>query len=326
MAQTSESMRWLILIAAVAATGMLARAQDTIKVAVETVQVHATVTDFNGRFVTNLKSGDFKVYEDGKEQKVDAFTSDDSPLSVGILFDVNGLMGDNFALAKQAALTFLKTGNFNNEYFLIEFNNQPQIAADFTRDLETLENHVPRLQKTKESSAIDAINLGLEKLRNGSNPRKVLLLFSSGGYSRNEHRTAQVQNLARQLDVQIFGVTLVMPAMSATNADPMECAGVTPGVCGVHVLGSGFETGLDIISSVGGEGFASDSAPDFVTISRRIGVALRNQYILGYQSTNPVHDGKYRSLQVKLAIRDVPDLKVHTRDGYYAFGTEGGQR
>ncbi len=315
------------MIAAIAAATGLASAQiQTYKVNVETVQIHTTVTDFKGRFVTNLKSRDFTIFEDGNPQKIDAFTSDDSPLSVGILFDVNGLMGDNFALAKQAALTFLKTGNFNNEYFLVEFNNRPQIVEDFTHDLAALENHAQMLRGTKESGAIDALNLGLEKLRSGNNPRKVLLLFSTGGYSRNEHKTDQVRNLARQLDVQMFGVTLVMPSVSVANADPMECADATPGLCGVHVLGSGFDTGVDIISSVGGEGFASDSAPDFVTICRRIGVALRNQYILGYQSTNSVHDGKYRSLQVKLAIRDVPDLKVHTRAGYYAFGSEGGQR
>ena len=319
-------MRLPIFIAVVAATGLMAYAQDTLKVRVETVQVYATVTDFKGRFVTNLKQNNFRIFEEGKEQKVDAFTSDDSPISVGIIFDVNGTTGDNFPLAKQAALTFLNAGNLNDEYFVVEFNDKPQITQDFTRDLGKLANHVPELHRTKESSAIDAINLGLDTLRHGRSPRKILLVFSNGGYSKNEHSSGQVQNLGRQLDAQIFGVTMVLPSVSAASADLMACNPVEPGVCGTYILRDGYDTGLSIIDSVGGEGFASDSGPDFVTVCRRIGVALRNQYILGYQSTNPDHDGKYRHLQVKLDVRDVPDLRVHTRDGYYALAPDGGSR
>jgi Ca-activated chloride channel family protein len=313
----------LLSLAAAAA----ALAQDTIKVHVETIQVYANVTDFKGRFVTNLKQDNFKILEDGKEQHIDAFSSDDSPLSVGLIFDVNGFMGDNFPLARQAALTFLNVGNLNNEYFVIEFNNKPQVTEDYTQDLDKLASHKPALHATKESGELDAIDLGLETLRRARNPRKVLLVFSSGGYSQNEHKAGPIRKLARQLDAQIFGVTLVMPSVSASNADPMACAGETPGICGRYDLSNGFDTGFDIIDSVGGEGgFASDSATDFETTCRRIGVALRNQYILGYQSTNAAHDGTYRHLEVKLNVQNVPDLRVHTRDGYYAFDPDGGQR
>jgi Ca-activated chloride channel homolog len=277
------------------------RPADVIRVNVEMVQAYTTVTDVKGRFVTNLKAGNFRVSEDGKEQQIDAFSSDDSPLSVGILFDVNGTMGDNLPLAKEAALSFLKAGNFKNEYFLLEFNDKPQITVDYTNDLGKLKNHTSLLRRSRNDGAMDAIYAGLEKLRNAKNPRKVLLVFTTGGDLKNEHKIAQVRNLAAQLDVQIYGISI---------AD-INAHGYDEGT-----------SGMEVVDSVGGEVFAPDTGADFLTTCRKIAVALRNQYVIGYQSTNAAHDGKYRRLKVKLTLDDAPELFVHTRGGYYARGPE----
>src|SRR5436190_23183994 len=102
---------FLLVVIAVPTVGLILYSQDVIKVNVETVQVYTTVTDVKGRFVTGLKAADFKVAEDGVSQEIEAFTSDDAPISLGILVDVTGTMGDNLPLAKQAALTFLRAGN-----------------------------------------------------------------------------------------------------------------------------------------------------------------------------------------------------------------------
>ena len=309
-------MRWIIFAAAL--TGVFAFAQDTLKVNVETVQVYANVTDLKGRFVTGLKSDNFKVFEDGKEQKIDGFTSDDSAVSAGIVIDVNGLMGDNFPAARQGALEFLKTGNLRNEYFVVEYSDKAEVTVDYTRDLSALEKlAAPTLRQTKTTAVLDAIRIGVEKLQTAHNPRKALLVFASTGVMKSESKTSQVRDLARRLDVQLLGVTLT----------PSAPAGAPVGYSPTAIQSDvemGSEPTLDVMNDLGGDGFAADSAPDLLTLCQRIAVGLRNQYILGYQPTNSAHDGKYRRLQVKLEVKNVPDLIVHTRAGYYALGPEGG--
>ena len=301
-------MKLPILIAAVALTGLLAFAQDTIKVHVETVQVYTTVTDIGGRFVTNLKQDDFKVFEDGKEQKVDAFSSDDSPISVGIVFDASGLMGDNFQVARAGAIEFLKTGNLSNEYFLVESNNKPKLTEDYTRDIEKLQNHAAILQKTKDDAVVDAVNLALTKLRDATNPRKVLLVFTERRPPFRERSQSGSSSESRT---------------TAGRANPRrhDPEGLTD-------FGDQVASGADVLESLGADPFAADSAEDFVNVCRRVSVEIQEpKYILGYQSTNPAHDGKYRSLEVKLNFaKDVPDLTVHTRAGYYATDSKRGMQ
>jgi Ca-activated chloride channel family protein len=292
-----------ILVLLVAATSVaLAGAQDTFKVNVESVQVYATVTDVNGRFVTDLERPDFRVFEDGKEQQIDAFSSDDSPLSVGILFDSDGEMGSNWNIAKQAALAFLKVGNLANEYFLIEYSAKPQVTEDYTADLDKLAAYSHKIKGSANDGGLDAIYAGLEKLRDARNPRKVLLVFTSGGFLKSQHSAAAVRTLARQLDVQIYGITLIKSDFHGT-----------PG---------GRDSGETLIGSVGGQTFTPDNGRDFLNTGRKVAVGLRNQYILGYHSTNPKHDGKYRRLEVKLALENAPHLNVQTRNGYYSMEPE----
>src|SRR3984957_1445641 len=242
-------MRWLILMATVTVTGLMAYAQETIKVNVETVQVYATVTDLKGRFVTDLTARDFKVVEDGKEQHIDAFSSDDSPLSVGILFDSNGDMGTDWEIAKQGALAFLKVGNLGDDYFVIEYNDKPKLTEDYTSDIEKLQNHAHTMGHSRDNGAYDAIYAGLEKLRDAKHPRKVLLVFTSGGYLKSQHGAAAVRTLARQLDVQVYGIT-------STEID-------------IHGALKGRDTGETVIDSVGGETFTPDDPRDFPNTCRK---------------------------------------------------------
>jgi hypothetical protein len=144
--------------------------------------------------------------------------------------------------------------------------------------------------------------MGLEKLREAKNPRKVLRVFTSGGYLKSQHKAAAVRALARQLDVQIYGITLI-------EVD-------------IHGSLDGRDSAETLIGSVGGETFTPDGALDFLSTCRKVAVGLRNQYILGYHSTNPEHDGKYRRLDVKLALKNAPPLNVQTRNGFYALGPE----
>lgn len=288
----------LTFVAVMAAFGQ--QPLQTLKVNVELVQVYATVTDTRGRYVRDLKREHFQVLEDGVEQKLESFAFDDVPVSTGVILDVGGSMKDNLGVAREGAMTFLKAGHLDNEFFLVEFNDKAELTEEYTRDLTTLQNHMQFLPSKMTKAPYDAIHLGLEQLKDAINPRKILLVMTSGGYIKNAHKASEVRNLARQMDVQIFNVAL--PIDTDLHGEINDIAAAS-----------------DVIEPIGGRNFVAADAQDYFSICRRIAVAVRNQYAITYRSTNSAHDGKFRKIQIRLsAPKGAPELIVQTRDGYYA--------
>src|SRR6267142_466134 len=113
---------------------------QTLKIDVDLVLVNATVTDSLNRYVSGLGQEHFQIWEDKLEQKIEYFSSEDNPVSLGVIFDVSGSMKDKISTARDAAVTFLKTGNPEDEYFLVEFANRPEVAADFTTDVSKIQS------------------------------------------------------------------------------------------------------------------------------------------------------------------------------------------
>src|SRR5215831_5855834 len=153
---------------------------QSLKVDVDLVLVNATVTDPLNRYVTSLEASHFQITEDKVEQKIEYFNAEEVPISIGIIFDVSGSMKDKIATARQAANTFLKSGNPEDEYFIVEFANRPELMADFTTDITKLQNKLILTQAKGQTAMYDSVYLGLEKLKEGSNPKKALLLITDG--------------------------------------------------------------------------------------------------------------------------------------------------
>src|SRR6188474_3116892 len=101
---------------------------QTLKVDVDLVLVNSTVTDPQNRYVTGLEPEHFQIWGDKVEQKIAYFSAEDVPISLGVIFDISGSMKDKISTARDAAVTFLKTGNPEDEYFLVEFANRPELA------------------------------------------------------------------------------------------------------------------------------------------------------------------------------------------------------
>jgi Ca-activated chloride channel family protein len=288
-------------ILAVAFTSVAQDVPQTFRVNVDLVQVHATVSDLDGRYVIGLGKEHFQVLEDGVEQEIQTFASDDVPFSLGIIVDVGKGVEQQLQVAKEAAALFLKAGNVANEYFVIEFNEKPFVTIDYTRDVMRLQNIEEFLPSTRDKAILDAIHLGLEKLEEARNPGKLLLVITAGGDTNSERTAADVRELARQQNVQIYGVSppIDIDVWGRVDRPPVIAA--------------------DIIESIGGRGFGSVAGFDLQDVCRRIAVAVRNQYVVGYRSTNPARDGKFRKVDVKLNLtKGLPELFVHTRSGYYA--------
>jgi Ca-activated chloride channel family protein len=285
----------IVLLAVVCVAGAQIKSQ-TLKVDVDLVQVFATVTDQFGHYVVGLEPPNFQVFEYKIEQKVETFSSEDVPMSVGVILDASSSMKPSLSLAKDAAVTFLKLGNPEDEYFLVEFNDRAQITEDFTTDIHKLENHLIFIPAKGRTALFDGVYLGLSRVREGSNPRKFLLVITDGGDNHSRYGFTQVRQYAREQDVQVYVIAV---AGGGGNA-------------------AGEGTINDIVELTGGRRFFARSANDLEDICTKIAIEVKNQYVIGYHSTNETHDGKYRHIRVKVnPPKGMSQMFVRAKEGYY---------
>ena len=278
--------------------------RSDIRVDTTVVLINATVTDPLNRFVTGLEKENFRLFEDKAEQKITHFASEDAPLSVGLVFDTSGSMGSKLTKSRQAVAEFFKTANPEDEFFLVEFNDRPEVVVDFTTNLEDIQNRLTFTQSKGRTALLDAVYLALHKMKKAHNTRKALLIISDGGDNSSRYTESEIKNLVREADVQIYAIGIFEPTSSRGRTSE-ELNG--PGLLS------------EISEQTGGRHFAVDNLNELPDVAAKIGIELRNQYILGYTPTNRERDGKYRKVQVKLVQpRGLPPLKAFWRLGYYA--------
>jgi Ca-activated chloride channel family protein len=278
------------------------KSNQTLKVDVDLVLVNATVTDSLNRYVSGLEAPHFQVWEDKVEQKLQYFNAEDVPISIGLIFDVSGSMKDKIGTAREAAATFLKTGNPDDEYFLVTFANRPEVDADFTTDITKLQSKLLLTPAKGMTAMYDSVYLGLEKLKEGSNPKKALLLITDGEDNRSRYTFQNVKDFVKEQDVQIYGIGIVDEWNSQLSAG--------------HTGRAMIEELADL---TGGRAFFPDSVYELEDICTKIAVELKNQYVLGYHSTNGAKDGKWRKLKVRVnPPKGIDHLNVRAKSGYYA--------
>src|ERR1041384_3989416 len=120
------------------------------------VLIPVTVTDPLNRFVTGLDKENFKVFEDKKEQEISQFSSEDAPLSIGVIFDCSGSMGSKLEKSRQAVAQFFKTANPEDEFFLIQFGDSAELVQGFTKNLEEIQNRLMFTQPKGRTALLDA--------------------------------------------------------------------------------------------------------------------------------------------------------------------------
>jgi len=276
----------------------------TLRIDSTLVLIPVTVTDPMNRFVTGLDRENFKLFEDKKEQEITQFSSEDAPLSIGVIFDCSGSMGKKLEKSRLAVAQFFKTANPEDEFFLVQFNDSADLIQSFTRDLEEIQNRLAFTTSKGRTALIDAIYLGLHEMKKARNPRKALLIISDGGDNSSRYTEGEIRNLVKEADVQIYAIGVYEP-VAARGRTPEEAAG------------QGLLT--DIAEMTGGRQYPVDNINELPDIAAKIGVELRNQYMLGYRPQNQEHDGKYRKVQVKLIQpRGLPTLRPFYKLGYYA--------
>ena len=278
--------------------------RGNIRVDSTLVLIPVTVTDPLNRFVTGLDRENFRIFEDKSEQKVTHFASEDAPLSVGVVFDTSGSMGPKLAKSRLAVSEFLKTANPDDEFFMVQFNDRPEMVVDFTTHLEEIQNRLTFTQSKGRTALLDAVYLALHNMKKGKNPRKALLIISDGGDNSSRYTESEIKSLVREADVQIYAIG-IFEQMASRGRTPEELAG--PGLL------------TEIAEQTGGRQFSVENLNELPDVAAKIGIELRNQYIIGYTPSNAERDGKYRRVQVKLVQpRGLPPLRAFWRLGYYA--------
>lgn len=266
------------------------------------VPVHALSA--TGANVTDLAAANFQVFEDGIEQKITYFSQDDAPLSVGLVFDSSGSMSNKIHKSATAAAAFFKTANATDEFFLVEFGERPKLLTTFTPDSDELYQKIAHTKPFGRTSLFDAIQLALVQMKNAKNSRKVIVILSDGGDNRSRLTRGQIKGALVESDVQLYAMGIFDSEDSPKRSKEEQ---------------NGPQLLDELAENSGGRVYTVDNIDDLESISSRLGMALRSEYLLGYMPSNSSRDGKYRRVRVNLVSS--PGASASTisyRRGYYA--------
>ena len=287
--------------AASSADTSTAKAAPTIKVDVNLVLVPVTVTDEMDRLITGLEKDNFQVFEDKRLQAVQHLSSIDAPVSIGVIFDSSSSMSDKIDRAREAVRQFLRTANPDDELLLISLADQPTELVDFTNNTEDIENGLLFATPKGSTALLDAIYLGVAKMRTSKYSRKALLIISDGGNNHSRYTERDVMRVVKESDITIYSIGVYSYYFSSEEER-----------LGPELLS-------DISNISGGRSFTIDTPNDLPEVATKIGVELRNQYLLGYRPDVAHNDGKWHKIKVKvLPPKGLPRLQLHARQGYYA--------
>jgi Ca-activated chloride channel homolog len=213
---------------------------------------------------------------------------------------------------------FLKTLNRADEAFLVEFSDQAQLAVPLTNDAGAIESAMTSATSGGLTALLDAVHVGLQEMKHSKNPRKALLVISDGGDNNSRYTSSEITDLVREADVQVYAMGVFEPSLSFGLPSNLGLHGTGSGKLGEAEL-DGPRLLSEIANQTGGRALAATNLRELPGIAERIGIELRNQYVLAYSPTNSSHDGKYRKIEVKLQQpKALPTLKARWREGYYA--------
>jgi Ca-activated chloride channel family protein len=271
-----------------------------LKVAVDLVLVPVTITDPMNRLVTGLERENFELFEGNAKEEIKSFSSEDAPVSLGVIFDSSGSMSSKMDRAKDAVVEFFKTANPQDEFFMITFSDEPEMVNDFTSSVDDIQGKLVFTVPQRRTALLDAIYMGVSKMRQAKYPKKALLIISDGGDNHSRYTENEIKALVKEADVMVYAIGIYDRYFQSDEER-----------LGPALLG-------EITQLTGGRAFTVENPNDLGDVATKIGVELRNQYVLGYRPSKAARDGKWRKIKVKLMPpKGLPPLRVYARTGYY---------
>jgi Ca-activated chloride channel family protein len=274
---------------------------EIVRVISNLVVVNVTVTDASGKYVKGLKRQDFRVYEDGKEQPLETFSSfgdESTPFAAAILLDTSGSMETRMSLARAAAIRFLDNLRDEDVSAVYRFDVKTELMQEFSfsRDLHPMVFEV----KAKGMTALnDAIVQASNDLAQRPERRRAVIILSDGADNHSEASTDKAIEKALANNSFIYAVNM---------NDPRDGNGADA------ILRQNVGALKKMAEKTGGRYVATPGGKELREAFTQIAEELRSQYTIGYRPTDPTRDGRWRNLEVKLAAR--PELTARARKGY----------
>jgi Ca-activated chloride channel family protein len=267
--------------------------QDKIVINTKLVNLTVSVNDKLGRFVAGLTKEDFEIFDDNIKQDVAFFSDDDAPISLGIVYDVSGSMG-NFSSRSLAMLRyFFDNSHTDDEFYVYSFNNHVQLVQDFTSLPEALLNRVTFIKAKGSTALFDATYAAVEKVREGRHHKKVILIFSDGEENSSRYSGRELQNLLKENDVQIYAI-------------------------GMSEFSSGAGTLKFIAEPTGGQALFPFDYASAEVVYTRLALMLRRQYVIGFYPSNLTSGTAWHKLNVQIkAPKQLGKLKLSYKNGYW---------
>jgi Ca-activated chloride channel homolog len=281
----------------------LQRPKEDVRIGTSIVNVIVSVTDPYGRFVTGLGKDHFEVFDDKVKQQISHFTDDDAPVSLGIVYDVSGSMKERVGRSIRALRRFIETSHADDDFFLIGFNDRAKLVQDFTTSGDNVLGHLMFANPHGSTALYDAAYLAVEKVQQGRQSKKALLIISDGQDNNSRYTYKELRNRVKEADVQIYAIGITDPANDS-------------------LAGFGRSVLEEITRMTGGRAFFPNAynEPELVEICTRIALELRHQYSVGFYPTDIQSEAKWHKVQVKVnPPRGLGRLSLSYRDGYQSF-------
>ena len=274
---------------------------EPLKANVDLVLVPVTVTDQKDRLVIGLEKDSFSVYDGHERQVIRHVSTEDAPISLGIIFDTSSSMHGKIDRSCEAVVQLLRTANPEDEFFLIGFDDRPDLLVDFTNSVDDIQTEISKATPDGGTALLDAAYLGLSKMKDAHNERKVLLIVSDGGDNHSRYTTRDVLSAVEESNVQIYamGVFDEAPKTRAERMGPDLLAALT--------------------NIAGGRTFPVRSLRKIGDAVAELSIELRNQYLIAYRPSNLAHDGRWQRISVRVTPpQNGSRLRVYAKGGYYA--------
>ena len=295
----------------IAAAGLLLggalRAQPpdapAFRAGVDVVSLNITVTDRGGRFVTDLEQSDFQVYEDGVQQEINFFTRTQLPIALALLIDTSASMDEKMTTAQEAAIGFAQRLRPEDMAEIVDFDSRVNILQSFTSDVEQLESAIQRTAAGGSTSLYNAIYIALRELaraplRQADLRREAIIVLSDGEDTSSLVSFEEVLELAKRSNTAIFSIGLQSDeSRSRTGFREAD-----------FVL-------RQLAQETGGRAFFPERVDELPQIYQQISDELSSQYSVGYIPANPLRNGRWRRVIVRV---DRDAVSARTKQGYYA--------
>jgi Ca-activated chloride channel homolog len=276
-----------------------------LRVDVDLVLVPVTVTNPRNQPVIGLDKPNFQLFENEQPQRLQYFSIEDAPISIGLLLDVSRSMRNKIETERAALREFFNNANPEDDYFAITFSSRPKLLATTTQSIGTIEAKLGEVTPDGQTALLDAISLGIAKLRKARYERKALLIISDGGDNNSRYRMNDIKSLVQESDVMVYAIG-IFDDLNLPLFKSLE-----------EKMGKRWLDGITDIS--GGRTLIVDNLARVPEAAAAISRELRSQYVLGYKPSNTVHDGSWRKIRVQITpMIDEARLQAFYKRGYSA--------